>query len=70
MTKHLPKEKKAEILRLYQEGVKVAAISSEFGVSGSYPTILASRYGIPLRLSLERRQGMGKAARERGARLS
>lgn len=34
------------IVDAYIDGEKVAAISSEFGVSGAYPTILARRRGV------------------------
>lgn len=37
------------IVDAYREGEKVASISSEFGVSEDYPTILARRRGVAAR---------------------
>lgn len=34
------------IVEAYRDGEKVASISSEFGVSEDYPTILARRRGV------------------------
>jgi transposase len=39
-----------EVIRLYRAGELVTAIADRFGVSVSYPTTLAGRWGLESRL--------------------
>jgi transposase-like protein len=46
----LDKSTKDEIVAAYVAGERTADIAKRFGVDGSYPTLLARRRGIALRL--------------------
>lgn len=52
------------ILSEYAAGLPTAEIAARYGVSSSYPTILAGRYGVRRRLNSETRAAMA-AAHER-----
>jgi len=63
----LTQEQKNEIVAQYLDGVSTRKIAAEFGVDPSYPSILAKRYGVSLRLDKRHRDLMSDSARARHA---
>jgi transposase-like protein len=46
----LTQKQKNEIVARYQNGERTTRIAAAYGVNSSYPTILARRYGVQLRV--------------------
>jgi transposase-like protein len=63
----LTEEQKNEIVAQYCERISTRKIAAEFGVDPSYPSILAKRYGVKLRMAQRHRDLMAAAARVRHA---
>jgi transposase len=63
----LIEEQKNEIVAQYLAGVSTRKIAAEFGVDPSYPSLLAKRYGVKLRMTRRHRDLMAAAARVRHA---
>lgn len=60
----ISREAREAILREYAEGLPTAEIARRYGVSSSYPTILAGRCNVSRRLPQKTRDAMAEAARE------
>lgn len=63
----LTEEQKNEIIALYVAGVSTVKIAAQFNVDRSYPTLLAQRRGVSLRMNRHSRERMADAARVRHA---
>ena len=63
MRAKLTADEKAEIIKLYRDGVPVKIISAEYGCDRTYPSALAKRAKLQLRMSDEARKRLGESTR-------
>lgn len=61
--KRLSEETKAVILADYDSGMTVVRIAAKHGVASTYPSTLAARLGLRMRLSIDRRRRMSEGKR-------
>lgn len=63
MRAKLTADEKAEIIKLYRDGVPVLAIAAEYGCDRTYPSALAKRAKLQLRMSDEARKRLGESTK-------